>query len=125
MQTIAATARSPESARPDDQTSDGKVDAGAKEEGRWEKTRAATSNHSGPLIDRVHSHYDALWRPMSALLGILQPPVGDLETPDLAVKRLGVAAGYPDLVLEDIGGMLVTVFPDHAGLQLCPVRSVR
>ena len=40
-----------------------------------------------------------------------EPSVGNLERPDLAVEQLRMAAGDPDLVLEDKGRMFVPSLP--------------
>ena len=56
----------------------------------------------------------ALFDSLVALLA-LEPLSGDMQRPDLAVQRAGVAASDPDLVLEHEGRVLVTRFPDHFG----------
>jgi len=48
----------------------------------------------------------------------------DLERPDFAAERSGVAAGDPEFVLEDVGGMLVAGFPGFARFQFGPVFAV-
>src|SRR5690606_33143362 len=40
------------------------------------------------------------------------------------VERLCVSAGDPDLVLEDVGAVLVAFLPDDVRLQLLPVLAV-
>ncbi len=56
--------------------------------------------------------------------GALEPVRRNLERPDLAAQRLGVAACDPDLVVEDIGGMLVAFLPDHVRTELSPLSAV-
>ena len=59
------------------------------------------------------------------LLSLREPVGGDLERPDLAAERLGVPAGDPDLVLEDVGGVLVAFLPDDVfDCQLLPGLAV-
>src|SRR6185437_11101633 len=53
----------------------------------------------------------------------LEPVLRYLERPDLAVERLGMSARDPDLVAEDIGGMLVAFLPHHVRSELRPLPA--
>ena len=58
------------------------------------------------------------------LSSIAEPILRNLERPDLAAERLGVAARNPDLVPEDVGRMFVAFLPDHVRPELCPLPAV-
>src|SRR5580658_8108515 len=61
---------------------------------------------------------------MSFSLFILEPVLRNMQRPNLAVERFGVAARHPNLVLEDIGGVFVTFFPDDLCFELGPILAV-
>src|SRR5581483_7955062 len=55
---------------------------------------------------------------------VLEPILRDCQRPDLAAEGLSVPPGHPNLVLENVGGMLVAGFPDYLGTQRRPLLAV-
>ena len=55
---------------------------------------------------------------------LLEPPVRHIELPDLTVARPGIAAGDPNLAVEHIGRVFVTLRPDRIRLYLLPMGAV-
>src|SRR5262249_1557707 len=72
-----------------------------------------------PTLARRASRDWVTWRDL-----VLEPPRRHLQRPDFAAEGLRVTAGDPEFVLEDVRRVFVAFFPDHLGLQLCPVLAV-
>ena len=54
----------------------------------------------------------------------LKPLPGYVQRPNLTAKRLGMAAGHPDLVLKNEGRVFVPRFPAYRRLELLPTSSI-